>query len=257
MLNPDGLCSLIIEGGDDLLTEICREHPRYYNVYSDYAEMGLGLSCEAAAELILCSESEQLLTVDIREDDTLLEDRGLPAIGSLLEERAKLLELSIDRSLSLPDTFRKMLGLDTVNSKAMSYSSLGKLLSDLEAIDESYPSMITEAALRADRNREEMLDHLSYISENGGRSIIFSELHRHYLDSVYMLDSKERISYAFVFLVSVALLSFGKKSTDELIKATVLTSKNLDYSTENTESILNALSDDTITSGELLYLIGG
>ena len=49
MLTQDGLCSLIIACGEDALCDICADHPRYRNFFSDRVEMGLGLCCEAAA----------------------------------------------------------------------------------------------------------------------------------------------------------------------------------------------------------------
>ena len=35
------------------MAQICTDHPRYYEWFSDGREDGLGLCCEAAAELIL------------------------------------------------------------------------------------------------------------------------------------------------------------------------------------------------------------
>ena len=52
-LRPDGLCRLICERGEDFLCEICREHPRFYADAGEDLLCGLGLSCEAAAALLL------------------------------------------------------------------------------------------------------------------------------------------------------------------------------------------------------------
>ena len=52
-LCENGLCELILEKGEDILCDICTDHPRFRNFYSDRIEMGLGLCCEAAAVLIL------------------------------------------------------------------------------------------------------------------------------------------------------------------------------------------------------------
>lgn len=56
-LNQENLCDLIIELGEGALCEICREHPRYYEWYDGLTEVGVGLCCEAAARLILESET--------------------------------------------------------------------------------------------------------------------------------------------------------------------------------------------------------
>ena len=52
-LNSDNLCDIIIGLGEEYLSDICREHPRYYLTLGDTVYGGVGLSCEAAAELIL------------------------------------------------------------------------------------------------------------------------------------------------------------------------------------------------------------
>ena len=52
-LTENGLCELITEYGEDVLSEICREHPRFRNMYGNIEETGLGLCCEEAARIIL------------------------------------------------------------------------------------------------------------------------------------------------------------------------------------------------------------
>ena len=52
-LQDDGLCELILTLGENALCDICREHPRFYAEFDDVLLTGQGLSCEAAAELLL------------------------------------------------------------------------------------------------------------------------------------------------------------------------------------------------------------
>ena len=52
-LTQEGLCQLILTHGEEILCDICREHPRFYNHFSNRTEVGLGLCCEEAARLIL------------------------------------------------------------------------------------------------------------------------------------------------------------------------------------------------------------
>ena len=66
-LDENNLCELIIELGEDSLCQICRDHPRFRNYFSDRTELGLGLCCEAAAELIL-SRREKPSFVVLAED---------------------------------------------------------------------------------------------------------------------------------------------------------------------------------------------
>ena len=52
-LKKNGLCRLILSLGEDSLCHICREHPRFYNKFTDRTEAGLGLCCEEAVRLFL------------------------------------------------------------------------------------------------------------------------------------------------------------------------------------------------------------
>ena len=68
MLRQDGLCQIICEAGEEALCQICSDHPRFRNYFSDRVELGLGLCCEAAANLILQQQAPMTLTV-LEEDD--------------------------------------------------------------------------------------------------------------------------------------------------------------------------------------------
>jgi len=74
MLRRDGLCELICQYGPDVLCDICDDHPRFRNHFSDRTELGLGLCCEAVAELVLRHEPPMELV--IAEDDG--DPRDLP-----------------------------------------------------------------------------------------------------------------------------------------------------------------------------------
>lgn len=54
-LTEENLCQIILQAGEDSLCQICADHPRFRNFWSDRTEIGLGLACEEAARLILTS----------------------------------------------------------------------------------------------------------------------------------------------------------------------------------------------------------
>ncbi len=72
-LNDAGLCNIILSCGEDYLSDICRNHPRFFNyINGDRVEAGLGIVCEEACRLILENGSPFSL---VRVDDT---DAGEP-----------------------------------------------------------------------------------------------------------------------------------------------------------------------------------
>ena len=66
-LRQDGLCEMIVRHGEDILCQICADHPRFRNYWSDRVEIGLGLVCEEAARIILSREKPMALV--LLEDD--------------------------------------------------------------------------------------------------------------------------------------------------------------------------------------------
>lgn len=66
-LNQEGLCDIILQLGEDHLCQICDDHPRFRNFFTDRIEIGLGMCCEAAARLIL-TEQEPMRLVTLEDD---------------------------------------------------------------------------------------------------------------------------------------------------------------------------------------------
>ena len=108
-LRKDGLCELIVRHGEGILAQICRDHPRFRNFWSDRTEIGLGLVCEEAGRLILGREKPMTLITlsDDGEEIALSEEEEwlLSYRDALLSEireegpRARLMEYLIYRHL--------------------------------------------------------------------------------------------------------------------------------------------------------------
>ena len=87
-LNSDNLCDLIISLGEAALCGICDDHPRFRNEYSDRTEMGLGLSCEAAAKLVLTTPDQVQLAVIEDDGETTETDEDEAACARIKIIRA-------------------------------------------------------------------------------------------------------------------------------------------------------------------------
>ncbi|MBQ8159927.1 MAG: flagellin lysine-N-methylase [Clostridia bacterium] len=88
LLREDGLCSMILEMGEESLCQICRDHPRFRNYWSDRIEIGLGMACEEAARLILtCDHSMRLICVGDEPDEEAEEaDESEVSLRALRDE---------------------------------------------------------------------------------------------------------------------------------------------------------------------------
>lgn len=76
MWQQDGLCRLQKEQGHDALCKVCREFPRLYMDYGNFAEWGLEMSCPEAARLIfddLSVQEEEYAGTEAEYDRELME----------------------------------------------------------------------------------------------------------------------------------------------------------------------------------------
>ena len=174
-LNKENLCDIFINLGEDRLCDICREHPRFYNWFGDYTEVGLGLCCEEA-ERLLFSDSKPLTFVeevhtdasDLLDDESeeceqMLEERK--AIFSILQNRKKNIGARLKRLLlQLPYADEMLLltvpilewddpesipKLDynakpSANTLKSSALFLIRFFGGMESLDETWPSMMKE-----------------------------------------------------------------------------------------------------------------
>ena len=181
-LNKENLCDIFINLGEDRLCDICREHPRFYNWFGDYTEVGLGLCCEEA-ERLLFSDSKPLTFVeevhtdasDLLDDESeeceqMLEERK--AIFSILQNRKKnigarlkrlLLQLPYaDEMLLLtvpilewddPESIPKLdyKAKPSTNTLKSSALFLIRFFGGMESLDETWPSMMKELEQNIDK----------------------------------------------------------------------------------------------------------
>ncbi len=139
-LNEKGLCDIILHLGEDYLSQICTDHPRFCSFYGDRTEIGLGLCCEEAGRLLLSRKERTKLIVleDDGADDMLSEDEEL-----FFEFRSKLFSLAQNRELSLDE---RMSELSNAVGAAPSEKTFSKLISfylSLERMDEAWTSLLT------------------------------------------------------------------------------------------------------------------
>ena len=81
----------------------------------------------------------------------------------------------------------------------------------------------------------------------GGRSeargILYYFTHRYVREGVEDMSMGQRILFALLSTLSVIAISKVIKSIEPLVRAAVTYSKNVEYSTENVDNILDSLSE--------------
>ena len=222
-LDERGLCRIILNVGEDYLCHICREHPRFYN-YTDVAEVGIGLSCEEAARLVLSSPDyatmEEIGDVDAEPDGIFFDGRAARS------ELYAILQDTTRPYASRLDAIHRKYGIEAgEDSRWLS------ILDALEYLDESHKGLFMKySSSHAPDGRDEYRERfLAYL------------LFRHATEAVDEEDLTARISFClFCERLLTSLIKTEKAETlqDVAVLARIL-SEEIEYSDENTWALMN------------------
>ena len=243
-LNRRNLCDIYLTLGENALCQICRDHPRFRNFFSDRTEVGLGLCCESAARLLLCAETPFSL-IQIADDGET--QTPTPEEAAFFAFREQVFLSAQDRNL--PPEQRLQTILDTVGAHlpqkspaawAAFYAALERLDHGWDAALETLCTLQPDAFAAPFMKEAELFfenllccflyRHLAGALDDGNLSVhaAFCVHGVQFLWALYRACAKEHAG----FDVDLALNLVRQYATE------------IEYSAENLEAVLDALSAD-------------
>lgn len=265
LLQGNGLCGVICQfgcngtdldkNGESVLGDICREHPRFVEVYGDIMEKGVGLCCEESVKLVLDNKNNWLTQghfnfIEQEIDDTPDEmpEGAEEARNAILAEREYIFEILADDSVALRNRLIELLDFtDSVsgadNSEKPKTLPLGEIWNawiDILGEGESYGPAWDSACekIRAAKPSERK----NIFTDNDGARIIAYMIFRYYAKSLFDGDNLSKVKFAIFFWI--ILKNFGlqiagdsiadpaKNASTPQIDAIKLFSKQTEYSDE-------------------------
>lgn len=228
-LKENGLCHLICELGEKSLCNICADHPRFRNFFSGGVEMGLGLCCEAACELIL--KSTEAFSLEA-EDDIYLEDEEKYFLG----KRNKLLSI-MEKNVPLGERFSQLLKEADASFTDSTLEEWVDFLLGLERLDEKWTELLEglKAESFASFDKEEYALPL--------KNLCVYFLYRHLPSMLFDGDICSKVKFAVlatVFIHTLAVNSLGVY-IDLLCDFARMFSAEIEYSDENLEAVFDEL----------------
>ena len=220
-LNSNGLCDIIINLGEDMLCQICADHPRFRNFYDGFNEIGLGLCCEAAAKIILTYNEKTKLNLTN-------EQKEIP----IIKFREKLFSVLQDRKLSIDERIDNMLNL--IGTKLPANTDWYAIFDGLEKLDKDWNKYLPR--IKGGINPPTPDSFLDTAYEQLAVYLVF----RHFADCRYDERLKERV--LFVALIYKVIKTMNASNTlDELLEIARLYSCEIEYSDQNINTILSNL----------------
>ena len=206
-LREDGLCELIRTADESILCDICTNHPRFFVTLGDYELAGVGLSCEKSCELLLADTAPLCFKMENGENlslTELLQRLSLPASDDDLCYQAGL---TVDDAAFVLGCLQKTEPID-----AEWTAQLAQLRSEQFAVGVEVPQVF-------DRIYQYILYRaLEHVPQYGwGTVLSYAQLNA---DFIYL-------TYCF---------------TGQLGESIRRWSEQIEYSTENVQILLEALS---------------
>jgi len=267
-LNDCNLCDIILTLGEEHICDICTRHPRYVNRFGDLTEMGVGLACEEAARLILSSEEADSFCLESSENAPVADDEEFDEelLKALLEARERIFKILADRSAPLSERLLCVLDFAAALQEEL-MCGVDEYL--FEFIREYEPSceFETQDSKNAVWNFYRTLesvgadwDKLSApplplcggLNEIEGEHLAVYFIFRYFLKAVFDSDAYSRAAFAILSVGIISLLCSGKTEPAHRADIAHIYSKEIEYSDENVNALLDALCFDESFSLESL-----
>ena len=237
-LQENHLCELILTLGESSLCQICRDHPRFYNALGTYEEVGLGLCCEEATRLLLSKTTPSF--VRFKPENR----KGLSSFQEhILQKRDRAFQILQNRQKPFLSRLQEILSEFMVQFTPFAPKTLYALLFSLEQMDTEWASYLS--ALQTAKLQE---PHLPKAFEIPFEQMSFYFLYRYFIKAQDAKEIKAYLAFcAFSIYTIETLFTIQIEKTNgtmaELQNIVRLFSCEIEYSSENMDTILNLLWD--------------
>lgn len=239
-LNHQGLCDIITQRGEEALCKICSEHPRFYNEFSDHTEVGLGLSCEECARIILSQKDKTFLKVISQNDE---EEWDLFDIEKyILESRERIFDILQNRTITIEDRIDVIIKLFEIKDKKINAEDCARILYNLERLDSSFDGLLDDLSEFGNFNTIPEF-------EIPFEKLLLYFIYRHTYKSETENDFKAIIQFAFFSynvikgFCNAQINKKGSCSFEELCDLARQYSAEIEYSEENTAALIKMFYD--------------
>lgn len=242
-LAPNGLCEIYINLGEDALCEICTEHPRFRNFFSDRTETGLGLCCEEATGIVLSKPVGMrfdVLSEDGEDDDSKSDEEEFFAL------REELFGIIADKSTDVNVRLESVLSRVGAHFPQKSTSEWCGVFGNLEILDPRWNDMLRDLdgsgcfGMLADV--EDAPDFYANLAEY----FIF----RHFADGYFSERIREYAAFAVLgvrivgALCTAELERSGRLRFDKAADIARMYSSEIEYDEDNVETLIEYIEDN-------------
>lgn len=232
-LMKNGLCEIICEKGEKALCDICAEHPRFYFESENFTCAGLGLCCEAAAELII-NKSEKVRFIDSENENPPLNESE----KAYFELFFTIIDIIQNRNISISERLEKAMARFGLSFGNYTPSRLAKAFRSLERLDSAWDGCIDLL-----EKSEKILPATADNFQTEFEQLAVYFLWRHLVGGLNDGRYKQRAAFSLVSTAVIACVfaSCSDQSRERLCDTARMYSGEIEYSDENIDILLDTL----------------
>ena len=230
-LNENNLCEIILKLGEKSLCQICSDHPRFRNYYGDRIELGLGLTCEEVARIII-DETENFELIEIDESRE---------IGNIYEDEIEFFNIRnhIFKVIESEDNFESVIEiiLDKFNIEIAQISNyeLIETYLNLERLDDAWDDMLIKL---------KTIDNIQSSTHSKAlKNLLIYFIYRHLGESIYDDNFNGRLLFAIVSCKTISALCALGYSIYDVAR---MYSSEIEYSDENLNTLIEFLQSKSL-----------
>ena len=233
-LNKNNLCEIILNLGEESLCQICSDHPRFKNFYGDKVEIGLGLTCEEAARIII-NENENIELIEIDKNQE---------IGNIYEDEIEFFKIrnEIFKIIECEDSFESAIErlLDKFNIKTPKKSVYNwvDIYLKLERLDNVWSEMLERI-----KSTDDIQFTLPCTYKKELKNLLIYFIYRHLGESVYDGNFNGRLLFAIISCYMISTLCRIGYNIEEVAR---MYSSEIEYSDENLNTLIELLQNESL-----------
>lgn len=239
-LNESNLCDIILQLGEDKLCNICTDHPRFRNYFDSRVEMGIGISCEEAARLVL-TQKEKTTIVNITDEEAI--ERHSKEEEAFFNFRNDVFKTIQDRSISVDNRINRLITCYGVKIPQKSYSCWADVFIELEHMDCRWTDDIKNIKILDEFHNFNLKEYDTVFEQ-----LIIYFLYRHMSDGLYDGRINERIAFSIIgykIIKALAMVHLSKQSVldvETIVDFARRYSSEIEYSEDNTNALIEIMA---------------
>lgn len=233
-LNKNNLCEIILNLGEKSLCQICSDHPRFRNYYSDRVEIGLGLTCEEVARIII-NENENIELIEIDKSQE---------IGNIYEDEIEFFKIRneifkiIECENSFETLIEKLLSKFNIKIPEKSVYDWVDIYLKLERLDNIWSEMLEKI-----KSTDDIHFTLPCTYKKELKNLLIYFIYRHLGESVYDGNFNGRLLFAIISCYMISTLCRIGYNIEDVAR---MYSSEIEYSDENLSTFIELLQNESL-----------